>query len=88
MKIDVIATIYPKNLRDSRTLSPKVLLQGIEGFERDYLWCGDKKLIRYINKYNITKPTKVSFKANVYDYKNSKLEIKEGLKDISHITIL
>ena len=85
MKNEFIATIYPKNLRDINTMYPKVLLQKIEGLDRDYVWCGDVRLMRYIKKHKINKPTKISFKANIYEYKNSKLEIKQGLKNISYI---
>jgi hypothetical protein len=85
MKKEITAKVYPKNLRDTHTSSPRVLLKDIEGVDRNYMWCGDKKLHKYIDRHNINKPTYISFQAEEYEYMNSKLETKIGLHKVSHI---
>jgi len=79
--------VYPKNLRDVYTSSPRVLLKELVGIDRNYLWCGDKKLLQYIDKHRIRNPLYIEFQANTYTYINSKLENKIGLNNISHIKV-
>jgi hypothetical protein len=82
------AKVYPSNRRDIHTLSPRVLLKQIEGFEREYIWCNDKKLLKIIDKNNLKKPFTIEFDAKVYEYITSKREQKKALKDLKYITIL
>jgi hypothetical protein len=85
MKKQITAKLYPKNLRDIHTSSPRVLLKELNGIDREYVWCNDKKLLTFIDRNKINSPIYIQFMANTYNYTNSRLQNKLGVNKLSHI---
>ena len=84
--IKITATIH-RNLRDSESMYPKVLLTDIEGIDRDHVWVNVEHLTTVLPRTNKTK-LRISFTCETKEYFSLRTTGKVTLTNIANIQVL
>jgi hypothetical protein len=84
--IKIIATIH-RNLRDSESMYPKVLLTDIEGISRDHCWVDVEHLTKVLPRTNKTK-LRIQFDCDTKEYFSIKVTGKITLTNIRNVQVL